>query len=173
MTLEKRFARVPDLPAPFDACGESAVNVKTMVSRDDLARACAEAMWKEDDASKGLGMEILQINAGEATLTMTVKPHMVNGHGIAHGGFIFLLADSAFAFACNSHNERTVAAQCNISFIRPGKLGDRLVATAKEISWTGRSGIYDVRVTVDGVAIAELRGHSRTVGGAWIPVAEK
>ena len=142
------------------------------LSSDDLARACAEAMWKEDDASKGLGMEIVEIKPGEAVLTMTVKPHMVNGHGIAHGGFIFLLADSAFAFACNSHNERTVAAQCNISFIRPGRLGDRLIATAREISRTGRSGIYDVRVTVDHVAIAELRGHSRTVGGAWVPATE-
>jgi acyl-CoA thioesterase len=149
------------------------LSVKVPLSPDDLARACAEAMWKDDDASQGLGMEILDVKAGEATLAMTVKPHMVNGHGIAHGGFIFLLADSTFAFACNSRNERAVAAQCNISFIKPGKLGDRLVATAKEISWTGRSGIYDVRVTVDGVAIAELRGHSRTVGGAWIPVAEK
>ena len=148
------------------------MNVKATLSPDDLARACAEAMWNEDDASKGLGMEILQIKAGEATLTMTVKPHMVNGHGIAHGGFIFLLADSAFAFACNSHNQRAVAAQCNISFIRPGKLGDRLVATAREISRTGRSGIYDVRVTVDDMAIAELRGHSRTLGGAWVPAAE-
>ena len=148
------------------------MNVKATLSPDDLARACAEAMWNEDDASKGLGMEILQIKAGEAVLTMTVKPHMVNGHGIAHGGFIFLLADSAFAFACNSHNERTVAAQCNISFIRPGKLGDRLIATAREISRTGRSGIYDVRVSVDETAIAELRGHSRTVGGAWVPSAE-
>jgi acyl-CoA thioesterase len=148
------------------------VNVKATLSPDDLARACADAMWKEDDASKGLGMEILRIKAGEAVLTMTVKPHMVNGHGIAHGGFIFLLADSAFAFACNSHNERTVAAQCNISFIRPGKLGDRLIATAREISRTGRSGIYDVRVSVDETAIAELRGHSRTVGGAWVPSAE-
>jgi acyl-CoA thioesterase len=145
------------------------VNVKATLSSDDLARACAEAMWKEDDASKGLGMEILQVKSGEATLTMTIKPHMVNGHKIAHGGFVFLLADSAFAFACNSHNERTVAAQCNISFIRPGKLGDRMVAVAREISRTGRSGIYDVRVTVDDVAIAELRGHSRTVGGAWVP----
>jgi acyl-CoA thioesterase len=145
------------------------VNVKATLSPDDLARACAEAMWKEDVASKGLGMEILQIKAGEATLAMTVEPHMVNGHGIAHGGFIFLLADSAFAFACNSHNERTVAGQCNIAFIRPGKLGDRLVATAREISRTGRSGIYDVRVTVDDTAIAELRGHSRTLGGAWVP----
>ena len=100
---------------------------------------------------------------------MTIKPHMVNGHGIAHGGFIFLLAVSSFAFACNSHNERAVAAQCNISFIRPGKLGDRLIAVAREISRTGRSGIYDVRVTVDDIAIAELRGHSRTLGGAWVP----
>src|SRR5258705_1458919 len=152
--------------------GRPVVNVKATLSPDDLARACADAMWKEDDASKGLGMEILQISAGEAMLTMTVKPHMVNGHGIAHGGFIFLLADSAFAFACNSHNERTVAAQCNIAFIRPGKLGDRLIATARELSRTGRSGIYDVRVTVDDTAIAELRGHSRTIGGAWVPTGK-
>jgi acyl-CoA thioesterase len=154
--------------------GETAVNVTATLSPDDLApddlaRACADAMWQEDDASKGLGMEILRIKPGEATLAMTVKPHMVNGHGIAHGGFIFTLADSAFAFACNSHNERTVAAQCNISFIKPGKLGDRLIATAREISRTGRSGIYDVRVTLEDTAIAELRGHSRTVGGAWVP----
>jgi acyl-CoA thioesterase len=148
------------------------VNVKATLSPDDLARACADAMWKEDDASQGLGMEIVQVKAGEAVLTMTVQPHMVNGQRIAHGGFIFLLADSAFAFACNSHNERTVAAQCNISFIRPGKLGDRLVATAREISRTGRSGIYDVRVTVDDAVIAELRGHSRAIGGAWVPSAD-
>jgi acyl-CoA thioesterase len=147
------------------------VNVKTTLSSDDLARACAEAMWREDDASKGLGMEILEIKAGAATLAMTVEPHMVNGHGIVHGGFIFLLADSAFAFACNSHNERAVAAQCNISFIRPGRLGDRLVAAAREISRSGRSGIYDVRVTVGEAAIAELRGHSRTLGGTWVPAA--
>jgi acyl-CoA thioesterase len=145
------------------------VNVKATLSSDDLARACAEAMWKEDDASKGLGMELVEVKPGRAVMTMTVQPHMVNGHDIAHGGFIFLLADSAFAFACNSHNERAVAAQCNISFIRPGKLGDRLVATAREISRTGRSGIYDVRVTVDDTAIAELRGHSRTLGGKWLP----
>jgi acyl-CoA thioesterase len=148
------------------------VNVKAAPSPDDIARACAEAMWKNDDASKGLGMEILRIRPGEATLAMTVKPHMVNGHGIAHGGFIFLLADSAFAFACNSHNERAVAAQSNISFIKPGKLGDRLTATAREISRTGRSGIYDVRVSADDTAIAELRGHSRTVGGAWVSVGD-
>jgi acyl-CoA thioesterase len=148
------------------------VNVKAALSPEDIARACAEAMWKDDDASKGLGMEILRIGPGEATLAMTVKPYMVNGHGITHGGFIFLLADSAFAFACNSHNERVVAAQSNISFIKPGKLGDRLTATAREISRTGRSGIYDVRVSADDTVIAELRGHSRTVGGTWVPVGD-
>jgi len=148
------------------------VTVKAILSPDDLARACADAMWKEDGASQGLGMEILEVKAGHAVLTMTIQPHMVNGHGIAHGGFIFTLADSAFAFACNSHNQRTVAAQCNISFIRPGKLGDALVATAREISRTGRSGIYDVRVTVDDTVVAELRGHSRTIGGALVPMVE-
>jgi acyl-CoA thioesterase len=145
------------------------VNVTAKLSADDLARACAEAMWKDDGASQGLGMEIVEIRAGQATLAMTVLPHMVNGHGIAHGGFIFTLADSAFAFACNSHNERTVAAQGAISFIRPGKLGDRLVATAREISRSGRSGIYDVRVTADDIVIAEFRGHSRSIGGALVP----
>src|SRR5204863_8945680 len=128
---------------------------------DQLARACADTMWKEDNASKGLGMEILDIKPGYAQLAMTIKPNMVNGHGIAHGGFIFTLADSAFAFACNSHNERAVAAHGNITFIRPGKLGDRLVATAREVSRTGRSGIYDISVTADDVTIPELRGHSR------------
>jgi len=148
------------------------VNVKATLTPEDLARACADAMWQEDDASKGLGMEILRIGPGEATLAMTVQPQMVNGHGIAHGGFIFTLADSAFAYACNSYNEHAVAAQGNISFIRPGKIGDRLVATAREISRAGRSGIYDVRVTVDDVVIAELRGHSRTLGGTWLPASE-
>ena len=148
------------------------MNVKATLSPDDLARACAEAMWKEDDASKGLGMEIVEIGPGKAVMSMTVLPHMVNGQRIAHGGFIFTLADSAFAFACNTHNERVVAAQGNITFIRPGKLGDRLVATAREISRSGRSGIYDVRVTVDNTVIAEFRGHSRAIAGTWLPVAD-
>src|SRR5437899_12790605 len=138
---------------------ESAVNAKATLSPDDLARACAEAMWQEDDASKGLGMEIVEIKPGQATLTMTVRPDMVNGQRIAHGGFVFTLADSAFAFACNTHNERAVAAQCDIAFIRPGKLGDVLIATAREISRNGRSGIYDVRVTSGGARSAESRGH--------------
>ena len=149
------------------------MNVKAALSPDDIARACAEAMWKEDDASKGLGMEIVDVSPGRATLAMTVGPHMVNGQRIAHGGFIFTLADSAFAFACNSHNERAVAAQCDISFIRPGKLGDRLVATAREISRSGRSGIYDVRVTAGDTVIAEFRGHSRVIPGTWLPAQEQ
>ena len=145
------------------------MNVNATLSPDDLARACADAMWKEDDASKGLGMAIVEVGPGHATLSMTVRPEMVNGQRIAHGGFIFLLADSTFAFACNSRNERAVAAQCDITFIRPGKLGDVLVATAREISSSGRSGIYDVRVTAGDVVIAEFRGHSRTIGGVWLP----
>jgi len=120
-------------------------------------------MWKEDDASKGLGMEIAEIRPGHAVLTMTVKPDMVNGRA-SHMAASSHAGGFGIAFACNTHNERAVAAQCNITFIQPGKLGDRLVATAREISRTGRSGIYDVRVTVDDIAIAEFRGHSRTVG---------
>ena len=149
------------------------MNVKAMPSPEDIARACAEAMWKQDDASQGLDMELVEVKPGQATLAMTIQPHMVNGQRIAHGGFIFTLADSAFAFACNSHNERVVAAQGNITFIRPGKLGDRLVATAREISRSGRSGIYDVRVAADeGTVIAEFRGHSRVIGGSWLPASE-
>jgi acyl-CoA thioesterase len=148
------------------------VNVKATLSPDDLARACADAMWKEDDASKGLGIEILEVGPGRATLTMTVRPEMVNGQRIAHGGFIFTLADSAFAFACNSRNDRAVAAQGSITFLRPGKLGDKLVAAAREISRNGRSGIYDVRVTAGETVIAEFRGHSRTIPGTWLPVGD-
>ena len=129
-------------------------------------------MWKDDDASSGLGMTIVDIGAGRATLSMTVRPDMVNGQRIAHGGFIFALSDSAFAFACNSHNDKSVAAQGNITFIRPGKLGDTLVAAAREISRSGRSGIYDVRVTSGDDVIAEFRGHSRTIGGTWLPTGE-
>lgn len=139
------------------------------LSPDDLARACAEAMWKEDDASKGLGMTILEVGAGRATLSMTIAPHMVNGQRIAHGGFIFTLADSAFAFACNTYNERVVAAQGSITFIRPASLGDLLIARAREVSRNGRSGVYDVRVTAGEAVIAEFRGHSRSISGIWLP----
>ena len=149
------------------------MNVKAALSPEDIARACADAMWAEDDASKGLGMEIVEIGPGFATLAMVVRPDMVNGQRIAHGGFIFTLADSAFAFACNSHNERVVAAQGQITFIKPGRLGDRLVANAREVTRGGRSGIYDVRVTAGDVVIAEFRGHSRVIPGTWLPAQEK
>ncbi|MCK1423456.1 hydroxyphenylacetyl-CoA thioesterase PaaI [Bradyrhizobium sp. 180] len=149
------------------------MNIKAALSSEDIARACADAMWAEDDASKGLGMEIVDIGPGFATVTMVVRPDMVNGQRIAHGGFIFTLADSAFAFACNSHNERVVAAQGQITFIRPGKLGDCLVAKAREITRGGRSGIYDVRVTVGDTVIAEFRGHSRVIPGAWLPAQDQ
>ncbi len=101
---------------------------------------------------------------------MTISEPMVNGHGTCHGGFIFSLADSAFAFACNSYNQRTVAQHCSITFLAPGKLGDRLVAKAGEASRMGRSGIYDIDVfNQDGVKIAIFRGHSRTVKGEFFP----
>ena len=137
-----------------------------------IARACADGMWAEDQASRALGMKLLRVAPGEAEISMPVTADKVNGQKICHGGFIFLLADSAFAFACNSRNHRSVAAQCDISFIRPARLGNRLLARAREISRSGRSGIYDVSVTVDGTAIAELRGHSRTIGGEWIEAAD-
>lgn len=136
---------------------------------DELAQACAEVMWKEDRASRQLGMRITAVASGSATLTMTIRDDMTNGHGMAHGGFIFALADSAFAFACNSYNARTVAQACDIVFAAPAQLGDHLVARATERHRFGRNGIYDIRVTkdsVDGPVVAEFRGRSRTIGGA-------
>jgi acyl-CoA thioesterase len=138
------------------------------VTPDELARASAAAMWAADTASRGLGMEILEVAPGRATLSMTLGDAMLNGHEIAHGGFIFTLADSAFAFACNSYGERTVAQHCTISFIKPVTRGARLVATAREVSRVGRSGIYDVSVSADGTVVAEFRGFSRSVGGSIV-----
>ncbi len=130
-----------------------------------LADACAAAMWAEDTASQGLGMELLAVGPGTARMAMTVRADMVNGHAMCHGGFIFTLADSAFAFACNSRNAKCVAAGGNINFLRPARLGDRLVATAEERHLAGRSGLYDIRVTDQtGQVIAELRGQSRAIG---------
>ncbi len=135
-----------------------------------VAKASAEKMWADDEASKALGMEIVSVSPGKATMTMTVTDKMVNGHKICHGGYIFLLADSTFAFACNTYNQVTVAQQCAVTFIRPGKLGDRLRAEAIEISRSGRSGIYDITVTRDdGTVIAEFRGHSRAIEGEIVP----
>ena len=138
----------------------------------ELARACADAMWTDDAASRGLGMQIVAVEPGHAVLAMTVEKRMVNGHDLCHGGYIFMLADSAFAFACNTHNQRTVAQQCAVTFINPARLGDRLVANAVERQRVGRSGVYDVTVTRDeGYIIAEFRGHSRTIDGELVPGA--
>jgi len=140
------------------------------MSPDELARASAGAMWANDRASQGLGMVIDEIGAGRATLSMTVAPQMTNGHGICHGGFIFTLADSAFAFACNSYNQNAVAQMAAITFLAPGREGMRLTARAREVTRQGRSGIYDISVHAeDGTHIAEFRGHSRTVKGTHLP----
>lgn len=136
-----------------------------------VARASADAMWAGDRASQHLGMAIVEVAPGRAVLTMTLGPTMVNGHGIAHGGFIFTLADSAFAFACNGHGPHAVAAQCHITYVKPGRLGDVLTATAQEVLREGRSGIYDVRVTRGDEVIAEFRGHSRQLAGSWVDAA--
>lgn len=131
----------------------------------ELAEACAAAMWQDDQASPALGMRLERVAPGEATVAMTVGPTMVNGHGSCHGGFIFTLADSAFAFACNTYGERVVAAGATISFLRPAKLGMLLCAVASERARAGRSGIYDISVTDEtGTLIAEFRGQSRGLG---------
>jgi len=141
---------------------------------EKLARACADAMWADDAASRGLGLEIVSVGPGRAELAMTVTERMVNGHNICHGGFIFTLADSTFAFACNTYNQRTVAQHCAITFIEAGKLGDRLTARGVEKNRRGRSGIYDITVTrQDGTVVAEFRGHSRTIEGELVPNTQK
>jgi phenylacetic acid degradation protein PaaD len=120
-------------------------------------------MFARDMASRGLGIELLEQGEGAAALRMTVTPAMVNGHGIAHGGYVFLLADSAFACACNSHGPVTVAAGADITFVSPAYEGDELVARAEERTRYGRSGLYDVSVRRGDEVIAEFRGRSRTI----------
>lgn len=139
-----------------------------------LAEACAAAMWAEDRASAGLGMRVVRVAPGEAELAMEVEPRMVNGHGICHGGFIFALADSAFAFACNSFNRRAVAHSNTITYLRPAKLGEVLTARAARAAEAGRSGVYDVIVSDgEGEAIAAFRGLSRVVQGHVVPPPEE
>jgi acyl-CoA thioesterase len=132
----------------------------------DLARRCAEAMYSRDRASQALGIGIADVAPGRATATMTVTDTMVNGHDIAHGGYVFTLADTAFAFACNTYGSVTVAAGADISFVAPARLGDELRATAVERHRAGRSGLYDVTVrrASDGGVVAEFRGRSRDLG---------
>ena len=129
-----------------------------------MAAACAAAMWAGDAASQGLGMVLEHVAPGAARLSMAVAPHMLNGHGTCHGGFIFALADSAFAFACNTDGMESVASHCSVTYVRPAQAGERLVAVASERHRAGRSGITDVRVTAGDEVVAEFRGHSRTTG---------
>jgi acyl-CoA thioesterase len=125
-----------------------------------------EGLWANDWASQGLGMQIVAMTPGHCTMQMTVRKDMLNGHGIGHGGFITTLADSAFAFACNSHDEMTVAAGFKVDILAPAQLGDVLTATATEVQRGGRLGIYDVVVVNQkGERIAMFRGNSYTMKG--------
>ena len=142
----------------------------SILTPQDLAEACARAMWNDDSTSQRLGMTLDHIAPGAATLSMTITEAMTNGHGTCHGGYIFTLADSAFAFACNSYNQFAVAQHCSVTYLIPAHIGDHLTATAREVSRRGRAGIYDIRVTnQNGGHVAEFRGHSRTVKGQHLP----
>jgi acyl-CoA thioesterase len=137
-----------------------------MADLDDLARRSADSMWADDAASRMLGMKIVAVGPGTATVSMAVREDMINGWGLCHGGLVASLADSAFAVACNSHGEVTVAAGFDVSFLEAARLGDELVAVASERALRGRSGVYDVSVrrAGDDSVIAEFRGRSRSTG---------
>lgn len=136
---------------------------------DELAKATAQAMYATDACSKSLGLELVEVRPGYARMQMNVRDEFLNGHGTCHGGLIFTLADSTFAFACNSHNINAVAAGCSIEFLRPVMHGDRLTAEATEQSLTGRTGIYDIRVTNrDGETVAMFRGKSAQIKGSLV-----
>jgi acyl-CoA thioesterase len=137
-----------------------------MTQAAETASGPTARMFAADEASRALGMELVEHGEGTAVLRMTVTPAMVNGHKIAHGGYVFLLADSAFACACNSHGPVTVAAAADIDFVAPAYEGDVLVATATERTRFGRSGIYDVSVVRGDQVIAEFRGRSRMINSA-------
>jgi acyl-CoA thioesterase len=131
-----------------------------------LAELAGRTMFERDPASRALGMTLDEIRPGYARMSMTIRADMLNGHGTAHGGYIFMLADSAFAFACNSHNFNTVGAGCSIEYLAPGCAGDVLVAEALEQALQGKTGVYDVTVSnCDGRRIALFRGKSHRVGG--------
>jgi len=135
-----------------------------------LARACADAMWTDDATSRELGIQLVSVEAGGAVLVMAVTETMVNWHNTCHGGYIYLLADTAFGYASNSRNRRMVAQHCSITYLNPAQRGDRLSAHAVERQRAGRSGLYDVAVTrEDGTPIAEFRGHARAIEGTLLP----
>jgi acyl-CoA thioesterase len=139
-------------------------STRGVTEADETARRCAEAMYSTDAASQHLGIKITDVAPGRARAHLVIADTMVNGHGIAHGGYVFLLADTAFAFACNTYDVPTVAAAADVVFVAPAKAGDALVAEAVERVRFGRSGVYDVTVRGAGDAvIAEFRGNSRAL----------
>ena len=147
------------------------------MTAQQIAEATRDAMWRNDRASKALGMQLLAIGPGSATMCMTVREDMLNGHDICHGGLVTTLADSAFAFACNSYNEVTVASGFDVNLVAAGKLGDVLTATAVEVTKAGRTGVYDVTVhNQRSEAVAAFRGRSYTIKGkalvAGLPVGK-
>ena len=136
------------------------------ITPKERAERAAKAMWSEDDSSAWMGMRLVEVDEGWAVAELTVERHHINGHGICHGGVIYSLADTAFAFACNSRNHNTYAMHNMISYLRPGRQEDLLRAEAREISLTGRNGIYDVQViNQNEEVVAEFRGVSRAVSG--------
>jgi acyl-CoA thioesterase len=144
----------------------TAIHTPITVTAQQVAEATRDAMWANDRASKGMGMEVVAISQGGATLRMTVREDMLNGHDICHGGFITTLADSAFAFACNAYNEITVASGFDVNLFTSAKLGDVLTAVAVEVNKAGRTGVYDITVSNQhGVALAAFRGRSYTMRG--------
>ena len=142
------------------------------MDRQALAARVARGMYARDFAAQGMGIEILEVGPGFARVAMRVRREMLNGHALCHGGYIFLLADSAFAYACNADNHVTVALACHISFVAPAREGDRLVAVAREAAKAGRTGVYDVTVLAqDGTTIAIFRGNSYRTRGQVVPSA--
>lgn len=136
---------------------------------EEIARASAEKMMEFDAVSTATGMDLLSVGPGAATVTMRVRPEMLNAHKLCHGGHIFTLADTAFAYACNSYGVSTVAQHCSITYLAPARPGDLLTARAREVHVAGRTGVYDVSVAAqDGEIIAEFRGLSRAVPKAPI-----
>ena len=136
------------------------------LTSQQIAEATRDAMWANDRASQALGMQVLAVGPGSATLSMTVRADMLNGQGTCHGGLVTTLADSAFAFACNAYNEITVAAGFDVNLVAAARLGDMLTATARETSKAGRTGVYDITVANQrGQAVAVFRGRSYSAKG--------
>jgi acyl-CoA thioesterase len=133
------------------------------------AERVAAAMERADAAGRSAGVRLLDVGPGRARVALTVEERHLNGHGICHGGYVFLLADAAFAYACNSHGVPTVASGADVAFLRPARAGDELVAEARERAQEGRSGLCDVTVRSGGAVVAEFRGRSRRVPGLPAP----